>query len=1365
MKKILGLDLGTTSIGWAFINESENDKEVSNIVKSGVRVVSLTTDEQNNFKLGKTITTNASRTEKRGARRSLQRYKLRRKALQDELISSGIIKRDFVLPLIDKDPRKIWELRAKAARERIELDDFVRILFAINKKRGYKSNRKAKDEGDGLAVDGMKVAMELYDKQITPGQYVYNRLVEGKRFIPDFYPSDLQAEFSKIWETQKTFYQKEMTDDLLLSLAGSKKTDTGVKLRKAWALQGVKPTGTNDEKKLEAYGHRSRAVKEQVNLEELALVLSDINGQLGSTSGLLGQISDRSKILVIDKITVGEYLYNRVKQSPHNLLKKQVFYRQDYLDEFEAIWEKQSNFYPQLTNELKAELRDITIFYQRRLKSKKGELSICELEEYEVVKDGKTRVTGPKVAPKSSPLFQEFRLWQTLNDLKIKGKKGDIEYVIELEQKQMIADALKMNERMTESAILGILGEKSKDWFCNFKEIRGHSTIIAIHEAVVKMLNYAGHDIDLKGLDYEDALILLKDGLTKMGINSQIVDFGLKDKFLDQANFEAQDAFKFYHVLYSAEDGDKLKKTLEHKFNIPTEYCGLFANIVFEDDYGSLCTRALKKILPYLQAGHMYSEAAEHAGYNHSSSESKEQKDKRILLNELELLPRNSLRNPVVEKILNQMIHVVNGVSHAYGKPDEIRVEMARELNQTAKQREETTKAIGSATKEHERIKVLLKSEFGLGRVTRNDIIKYKLYLELADNGFKTLYKNIYIPKDELFSRKFDIEHIIPKALLFDDSFSNKTLELAEINLEKGKTTAIDYIETKMGDSGVTEFKERCMNLYNKGKIGRAKLNKLFKKQADIDPDFLARDLVNTAYIAKKAGALLRKFVYDVNTTNGQVTSKLRDDWEIVEVMKELNWEKYDKAGLTYFETGKGGEKLGRIKDWTKRNDHRHHAMDAIAVAFTRPQYVSLLSNLSGRNAGNEILNNIQNKFFYYKKGKLTAKMPMPNMREACKESLETIIVSHKAKNKVVTQNNNLSKIKGKTVDTPQKTLTPRGALHEETINSRIMVQSSIIEKVSGKFDLDKIAQVTKEKYRTALLERLAENGGDPKKAFTGSNSLAKKPIILNKETGETLPEELKLQKIEEKFLKRKPVNPELNVATVHDDKVRKILEDRIAEYGNAKDAFSNLDENPIWMNKEKGIQIKSVRIKGISNGQALRSKKDHLGNIILKDGKTIANDWVNTGNNHHVAIYEDANGNLIEDVVSFYEATERANQNQPIIDTNKEGLTFKFTMKQNEIFVLPNKETGFDPNNIDLMDKKNCLSVIKNAFRVQKISRKNYMFTHIYETMAITSEDLKNLKMLKRIKYLHIQSTKELYGIVKVRINHLGQIVRIGEG
>ncbi len=155
------------------------------------------------------------------------------------------------------------------------------------------------------------------------------------------------------------------------------------------------------------------------------------------------------------------------------------------------------------------------------------------------------------------------------------------------------------------------------------------------------------------------------------------------------------------------------------------------------------------------------------------------------------------------------------------------------------------------------------------------------------------------------------------------------------------------------------------------------------------------------------------------------------------------------------------------------------------------------------------------------------------------------------------------------------------------------------------------------------------------------------------------------------------------------------------------------MDKNPIWLNKEKGICIKRVTITGVSNAEALHHQKDHLGREILDDnGNPIPADFVSTGNNHHVAIYEDEKGKLQEKVVSLYEAVARANQGLPVVDKglNEDlGWKFLFTMKQNEMFVFPNDD--FDVNDIDLLDENNAKIISQHLFRVQKLATKIICF------------------------------------------------------
>lgn len=95
------------------------------------------------------------------------------------------------------------------------------------------------------------------------------------------------------------------------------------------------------------------------------------------------------------------------------------------------------------------------------------------------------------------------------------------------------------------------------------------------------------------------------------------------------------------------------------------------------------------------------------------------------------------------------------------------------------------TAAINKATSEHERIKEILNKEFGIQHVSHNDIVRYKLYCELKNNGYKTLYSDTYIPQEKLFSKEVDIEHILPQARLFDDSFPTRRWNIARSTLRR----------------------------------------------------------------------------------------------------------------------------------------------------------------------------------------------------------------------------------------------------------------------------------------------------------------------------------------------------------------------------------------------------------------------------------------------------------------------------------------------------------------------------------------------------------------------------------------------------
>ncbi len=1400
MKKILGLDLGTTSIGWALVNEAETENELSSIIKIGVRVNPLSTDEQTNFEKGKPITINADRTLKRSARRNLQRYKQRRENLINVLKKNGLINEDTILTETEKhSTHTTYALRSLAATEEINKEAFVRVLLMINKKRGYKSSRKVKNEEDGQAIDGMSVAKRLYEENLTPGQLCYTLLKDGKKFIPDFYRSDLNTELEKIWNFQKQFYPEILTYDFKKEIQGKGLRVTSAIFWNKYGFNTSENKGSREEKKQRAYQWRSQAIDTQLNKEEVATVISDVNGNINNSSGYLGAIGDRSKELYFNKETVGQYLYKQLKENFHSRMKNQVFYRQDYLDEFEIIWETQARFHKELTPILKEEVRDIVIFYQRKLRSQKGLISFCEFEnkKIEIEKEGKkvTKTIGYKVVPKSSPLFQEFKIWQNLNSILLSNKTNKEEKItLDLEEKQLLFDELNIKGNLNKEKILSLLGNDFKTWDLNFSKIEGNRTNQSLYEGYLKIMENDGYDlkqvfkikskkdeVELNDLSMPALEIkeIVSSALKNLSINTDILEFNAE---LDGKAFERQNSYQLWHLLYSYEgDGsksgnDKLCELLKTKFGFAQAHSNILANIPLSDDYGNLSAKAIRKIFPFLK-DNRYDEACALAGYNHSSSLTKEENDSRILKGRLEILPKNSLRNPVVEKILNQMVNVINVIidDPSLGKPDEIRIELARELKKNAKEREEMTKQINTATIEHDKIRQILMNEDGIQNPTRNDIIRFKLYQELRNNGYKTLYSNTYIQREMLFSKEFDIDHIIPQALLFDDSFSNKTLCVRQENLDKSNKCASDYIEA-LGLDNLNAFLNRVETLYgynvkSAGEgISKAKYKKLLMKEEEIGKGFIERDLRDSQYIAKKARQMLQEICRNVNSTTGSVTDRLREDWNLVNVMQELNMDKYRKLGLTERIEKKDGGTKERIMDWSKRNDHRHHAMDALTVAFTKHSHIQYLNNLNARKIedkkGKEIYG-IEQKETYIEidengNRKRKFKPPSNNFRVEAKAHLENIFISFKAKNKVFTKNKN--RFKTKTGEHSKTELTPRGQLHKETVYGRIKQYVTKEERVGVKFDEQTILKVASAKYRIALLKRLQENTNDPKKAFTGKNSLANNPIYLDETNLVSVPEKIKLAWMEDQLTIRKEITPSnftdyKDIEKVIDPIVRKLLQKRLEDMGNAKDAFSNLDINPIWLNYEKGIAVKRANITGVSTAEALHHKKDHFGKVILdENGDKIAVDFVSTGNNHHVAIYRDEAGNLQEQPVSFYEAIHRVNEGLPIIEktfNQSFGWSFLFSMKQNEYFVFPNDE--FEPTESFLRNSENNKLISPYLFRVQKITPKDYFFRHHLETSVEDKKQLQNTAYKRA-------GLNGIKGIIKIRINHIGQIVHVGE-
>ncbi|RYZ19167.1 MAG: type II CRISPR RNA-guided endonuclease Cas9, partial [Chitinophagaceae bacterium] len=379
------------------------------------------------------------------------------------------------------------------------------------------------------------------------------------------------------------------------------------------------------------------------------------------------------------------------------------------------------------------------------------------------------------------------------------------------------------------------------------------------------------------------------------------------------AAYEKEPLYQLWHVCYSVKDKAERLAAMQKRFALPHQYAQTLANIDFSmGNFGNKSAKALRKILPALMRGLVYSDAMASVGYDHSFSETKAEREQKFLLNRLPLLQKNALRQPVVEKILNQMINLVNALMEEHGRPHEIRVELARELKQSKEERNDYFNAINQRTRQSEKIAERLQKEYAI-KPTRKNIEKWRLWHEV--NG-RCLYCNQQITVDQfLRGIESDVEHIIPKAFFFDDSFANKTIAHIRCNSTKRDATAYDYMSSR-GTEALDNYLKTVHELYRNdkadrhktsddgvhcltGKISRGKFERLQWRKEDIPKDFINRQLQESRYIARKAKQILSKVCREVYSTSGNITEKLRKLWGWEDVLMNINLLKYKEFGLT----------------------------------------------------------------------------------------------------------------------------------------------------------------------------------------------------------------------------------------------------------------------------------------------------------------------------------------------------------------------------------------------------------------------------------------------------------------------------------
>jgi len=1270
MKKILGLDLGTNSIGWALIEVDENNIPIR-IIAMGSRIIPLDADARDQFQKGQAISKNKDRTTARTQRKGYDRKQLKKSddfkySLKKILEKLNIFPTEELLKLPSLD---LWKLRSDAVSdiEDITPEQLGRILYMLNQKRGYKS---ARSEANA-------------DKKDTD------------------YVAEVKGRYTELKEQNKTLGQY-FFDELHLA-------------------------------------HQNNT-------------------------------------------------YFRVKEK--------VYPREAYIEEFDAIINAQKLKHPFLTDEVIHTLRNEIIYYQRKLKSQKGLVSICEFEGFEntyfdkKTQQDKTIFTGPKVAPRTSPLFQLCKIWEVVNNISIKTKNpegskykwGD--RIPTIEEKQIIANYLSVNENLSFAELLKILGLKKEQVYANkqiLKGIQGNITYSAIHK-IIGDSEYLKFDTQTIPSKHSAILVDKKTG--------EILDE--RDSVELSSDLEQEPFYQLWHTIYSIKELDECKNALVKRFNFDEEIAEKLSRIDFNKQaFGNKSNKAMRKMLPYLMLGYNQSDAESFAGYNRRLT--KEEKSKNVLDERLQLLSKNSLRQPVVEKILNQMINVVNAIIEKYGKPYEIRVELARELKQSKDEREDADKQNGFNKKLNELVMTKL-AELDLP-TTKRYIQKYKFIFPAKDKNWKeaqTANQCIYCGEtfnlaEALSGDNFDVDHIVPKALLFDDSQTNKVLVHRNCNSTKTNHTAYDYI-SKKGSEALNDYVTRVDEWFKRGIISYGKMQRLkvsfeeyqerkkVGKETEADKkiweNFIDRQLRETAYIARKAKEILGKVCYNVTTTEGNVTAKLRQLWGWDDVLMNLQLPKYREIGQTQLKEwasdhGNRKHQKEEITNWTKRDDHRHHAIDALVIACTQQGFIQRINTLSssetkdemqkeidsakkkyGENYDEKILSE-KNEIVKGQKEKnnqlniyLISQRPENFTTKYIEQEADKILVSFKAGKKVAT----ISKFKAVGKNETTGVIVPRGALHEQGLYGKIAILSK-----GGKSENHII-----KKYKVGISAQ--------DHIFTGKETYS---IKIDKNGNE---------KIEDKI---KTV-----IDSIVDNKVKEVVLSRLNRgFSDGKDYksdvkkallnFKDLENDPLWFNKEKGIKIISIKLKTGLRDSVIPLRTN-------SDGQEIT--FAKTGSNHHIAIYIDNTGKHIQHLCTFWHAVERKKFRVPYIINNTnslwnylldkdvpqtfldklpaDNLELQFSMQQNEMFVLGLSKEEFD----EAVQQNNKALLSKNLYLVWSLSNSDYWFRHHLETK---NSELKNITGANESnRYFRFKSIGAFLSKkpIKVRLNHLGEITKIGE-
>lgn len=516
--------------------------------------------------------------------------------------------------------------------------------------------------------------------------------------------------------------------------------------------------------------------------------------------------------------------------------------------------------------------------------------------------------------------------------------------------------------------------------------------------------------------------------------------------------------------------------------------------------FHALSLKALRKIVPCMEAGLRYDEACLAAGYHHSQLHkagegahktlpplySGRDKDGRMMFSEELDIPRN----PVVLRALNQARKVLNALVRRHGSPTAVHIEMARDLSRPMDERTKVKKAQDEYRDRNEKDKAAFQTEYQMPAKSR-EFEKFQLYREQQGKCAYSL-EPLDLHRVLHDIGYAEVDHALPYSRSYDDSKNNKVLVLAQENRNKGNRTPYEYLD------GATESPRwrQFMAFVDSNKAYRlAKRSRLLRKDfgGKAQEEFRDRNLNDTRYVCRFFKNYVEQYLQLAESSeakrcvvlSGQLTAFLRARWGLIKL---------------------------------RGDSDRHHALDAAVVAACSHGMVQRLSNYARRKE----LEKVHEGFVDLETGEIVNPAmfqqlhenfpdPWPNFRNELQARL-AIDEPAELRAKMAS----LGSYPDEALETLRPLFVSRapqrrngGAAHKDTIYGqpdRLKEQGGVTQKVPVSSlslkDLDKLIDPHRnEKLYAAIRARLEAHGGKGEKAFSADNPL-RKPDKEGKPTG-----------------------------------------------------------------------------------------------------------------------------------------------------------------------------------------------------------------------------------------------------------------------